>query len=130
MISIPSVCHLSEFKSSDVHIANKIVSHLYKPVDDALLVEETLRRCDMVGGDGGAASVFVFRPGIYDICKIDQVPDPEEILTLRTFLKGFTCNLTLSHFLGRTRQKKHTVQCFKHFLFMIVFKRVILGDQK
>ena len=59
----------------------------------------------MVGGDGGAASVFVFRPGIYDICKIDQVPDPEEILTLRTFLKGFTCNLTLSHFLGQTSQK-------------------------
>ena len=32
--------------------------------------------------------------------KNDQVPDPKEILTLRTFLKGFTCNLTLSHFLG------------------------------
>ena len=28
------------------------------------------------------------------------MPDPSEILTLRTFLKGFTCNLTLSHFQG------------------------------
>ena len=27
--------------------------------------------------------------------KNDEVPHPKEILTLRTFLKGFTCNLTL-----------------------------------
>ena len=30
----------------------------------------------------------------------DKVRDPSEILTLWAFLKGFTCNLTLSHFLG------------------------------
>ena len=47
----------------DIHIANKMVGYLYKPVDDALFVEETLRRCDMVGGNGVAASVFVLRPG-------------------------------------------------------------------
>ena len=99
MISIPSVCHLSEFKSSDVHIANKIVSHLYKPVDDALLVEETLRRCDMVGGNGVAASVFVLRPGIF-------------------------LYFDLAYFYISTRQFIFA-QCLRHFLFMIEFKRHI-----
>ena len=31
------------------------------------------------------------------------MPDPWENLTFRTFMKGFTCNL--SHILGRTGQK-------------------------
>ena len=35
--------------------------------------------------------------------------DPKEILTLGTFFKEFTCNLTLSHFLGRTSKKNHPV---------------------
>ena len=37
------------------------------------------------------------------------MPDPKEILTLRTLLKDFTCNLTLSHFLGQSSQKNHPV---------------------
>ena len=36
---------------------------------------------------------------------------------LELFLKGFTCNLTLGHFLGRTGQKKHPV--WPHFHFII-----------
>ena len=51
--------------------------------------------------------------------------DPLENLTLRTFLKGFTCNLTLSHFLGRN-SKKTTLYKGEQFLPKLVCR---LGDQ-
>ena len=43
------------------------------------------------------------------------MPDPKEIVTLRTFSKGLTCNLTFSYFLGRT-SKKNTLYKFSSLL--------------
>ena len=36
---------------------------------------------------------------------IPKDPYTKQLWTLRTFLKGFTCNLTLSHFLGQNSKK-------------------------
>ena len=58
---------------------------------------------------GGNMFQKMYRVFFLLVCPINKVPDPKEILTLRIFLKGFTCNLTLSHFLGQTSKKKHPV---------------------
>ena len=53
------------------------------------------------------------------------MPDPSEILTLRTFLKGFTCNLTLSHFLGGPVKKTTLYKNLRYYLKAFTLVRVL-----
>ena len=48
----------------------------------------------------------------FSYCFALKVPDPLEIVTLRTFWLDLLCNLTLSHFLGRNSKKNTLYVCY------------------
>ena len=68
---------------------------------------------------GVYSSVYSYRVVFFTVPP--KVPDPLEILTLRTFLKGFTCYLTLSHFLGGTVKK--TTLYIHNYKKTVIFSR-------
>ena len=57
---------------------------------------------------------------LFKIIRLSSARGPTWQAVLDLVLKGFTCNLTLSHFLGRTSQKNHPVWISFQFLPLFV----------